>query len=261
MRRSALARFSDEAKLLAGVFWPGPLTLVLPKAGRLPGRRSSPPPGSNSIAVRVPDHPIARDLLKAFGKPVVAPSANRSGHVSPTLAEHVRADLDGRIELILDGGTGQRRRRNRSCVCRPSAVSALLRPGGLPRDAIEHVLGHALAEGRACAGRGAARTRHARLAVRAENAAAAQCHDGGRTARKRCWRSATGSSRRIGASSRLNLSTSERPGRGRRESVFASSRARCRGRARASPQCRFRTRISVKPSNQARSAPSARAPG
>src|SRR6476659_7233884 len=82
----ALARFSDEAKLLAGVFWPGPLTLVLPKADGCPASELA-TAGLDSIAVRVPDHPIAIDLLKAFGKPVVAPSANRSGHVSPTTAQ------------------------------------------------------------------------------------------------------------------------------------------------------------------------------
>ena len=96
--------------------------------------------GLDSIAVRVPDHTIARDLLKAFGKPVVAPSANQSGHVSPTLAEHVRADLEGRIDLIIDGGPASVGVESTivSCLGAPT----LLRPGGLPRDAIERVLGH-----------------------------------------------------------------------------------------------------------------------
>ena len=106
--------------------------------------RSSRPPGSNSIAVRVPDHSIARDLLQAFGRPVVAPSANQSGHVSPTLAEHVRADLEGRIDLIIDGGPT-------SVGVESTIVSflgspTLLRPGGLPREAIERVLGYDLAD-------------------------------------------------------------------------------------------------------------------
>jgi L-threonylcarbamoyladenylate synthase len=139
----ALARFSDEAKLLAGVFWPGPLTLVLPKADGCPVSELA-TAGLDSIAVRVPDHSIAFDLLKAFGKPVVAPSANQSGHISPTLAEHVRADLDGRIDLIVDGGPA-------SVGVESTIVSflgepALLRPGGLPRDAIERVLGYDLAD-------------------------------------------------------------------------------------------------------------------
>ena len=99
----ALARFDAEAAQLAAAFWPGPLTLVLPKARRLPGCRLA-TAGLDSIAVRVPNHPVAQRSCAAFGKPVVAPSANRSGHVSPTRAAHVLADLRGRIDLILDGG-------------------------------------------------------------------------------------------------------------------------------------------------------------
>jgi len=137
----ALARFSDEAKLLAGVFWPGPLTLVLPKAEGCPVAELA-TAGLDSIAVRVPDHPVAGDLLKAFGKPVVAPSANRSGHVSPTTAQHVRADLDGRIDLIVDGGATSVGVESTIVSC--LGAPALLRPGGVPRDAIERVLGHAL---------------------------------------------------------------------------------------------------------------------
>jgi L-threonylcarbamoyladenylate synthase len=137
----ALARFSDDAKLLAGVFWPGPLTLVLPKAENCPVSELA-TAGLDSIAVRVPDHSIARDLLKAFGKPVVAPSANQSGHVSPTLADHVRTDLDGRIDLIVDGGPASVGVESTivSCLGAPT----LLRPGGVPRDAIERVLGRPL---------------------------------------------------------------------------------------------------------------------
>ena len=137
----ALARFSDDARLLAGVFWPGPLTLVLPKTESCPVSDLA-TAGLDSIAVRVPDHTIARDLLKAFGKPVVAPSANQSGHVSPTLAEHVRADLQGRIDLIVDGGPTSVGVESTivSCLGAPT----LLRPGGVPRDVIERVLGHPL---------------------------------------------------------------------------------------------------------------------
>jgi len=137
----SLARFSEDAKRLAAAFWPGPLTLVLPKADGCPVSELA-TAGLDSIAVRVPAHPVARDLLKAFGKPVVAPSANRSGHVSPTTAEHVRADLDGRVDLILDGGATSVGIESTivSCIEMPT----LLRPGGLPRDAIERVLGHPL---------------------------------------------------------------------------------------------------------------------
>ena len=99
----ALGRFDAAAERLAEAFWPGPLTLVLPKAADCPVADLA-TAGLDSIALRVPDHPVAQELLKAFGRPVVAPSANRSGHVSPTTAAHVLADLRGRIELILDGG-------------------------------------------------------------------------------------------------------------------------------------------------------------
>jgi L-threonylcarbamoyladenylate synthase len=137
----ALARFSDDARKLADAFWPGPLTLVLPKADGCPVSDLA-TAGLDSIAVRVPDHPVARDLLVAFGKPVVAPSANQSGHVSPTTADHVRDDLDGRIDLILDGGATSVGIESTvvSCLGAPT----LLRPGGLPRGEIERVLGHAL---------------------------------------------------------------------------------------------------------------------
>ena len=114
---------------------------MLPKADGCPVSELA-TAGLNSIAVRVPAHPVARDLLKAFGGPVVAPSANQSGHVSPTTADHVRADLDGRVDLILDGGPTNVGIKSTivSCLDLPT----LLRPGGLPREDIEHVLGHAL---------------------------------------------------------------------------------------------------------------------
>jgi L-threonylcarbamoyladenylate synthase len=137
----AFARFSFRAKKLAEAFWPGPLTLVLPKADGCPVSELA-TAGLDSIAVRVPAHPVARDLLEAFGKPVVAPSANRSGHVSPTTASHVQADLDGRIDLIIDGGATSVGIESTIVSC--LGVPTLLRPGGLPRDAIERVLGHAL---------------------------------------------------------------------------------------------------------------------
>src|SRR5262245_41164128 len=98
-----LGRFDAVATRLAEQFWPGPLTLVLPKAAACPVADLA-TAGLDTIAVRVPAHPVAQDLLTAFGQPVVAPSANRSGHVSPTTAQHVLADLGGRIDLILDGG-------------------------------------------------------------------------------------------------------------------------------------------------------------
>ena len=101
-------------------------------------------PGLDTIAVRVPDHAVARDILEAFGKPVVAPSANRSGHVSPTTAAHVQADLSGRIDLIIDGGAAPVGVESTIVACLGEPV--LLRPGGLPRAAIERVLGQKLAD-------------------------------------------------------------------------------------------------------------------
>ena len=99
----ALATFDANAEKLATAFWPGPLTLVLPKApGCMVAELAT--AGLDSIAIRMPAHSVARDIIRALGHPVVAPSANRSGHVSPTTAAHVMADLRGSIDLILDGG-------------------------------------------------------------------------------------------------------------------------------------------------------------
>ena len=102
-RAALLAHFDAAADALAAAFWPGPLTLVLPKRPDC-GVADLALAGLDSIAVRVPAHPIAQSLLKAFGGPVVAPSANRSGHVSPTSAAHVLADLRGRIDMVIDAG-------------------------------------------------------------------------------------------------------------------------------------------------------------
>ena len=138
-----LARFDADAARLAKAFWPGPLTLVLPKAAGCPVAELA-TAGLDTIAVRVPAHKVARDILVAFGKPVVAPSANRSGHVSPTCAEHVAADLAGRIDLIIDGGATPVGVESTIIACLGEPI--LLRPGGLPRAAIERALGRSLAD-------------------------------------------------------------------------------------------------------------------
>ena len=138
----ALARFNPKAARLAKAFWPGPLTLVLPKTARCRVADLA-TAGLDTIAVRVPNHVVAREILAAFGKPVVAPSANRSGHVSPTRAEHVQADLAGRIDLIIDGDATPVGVESTIIVCLEEPV--LLRPGGLPRTAIEAVLEQKLA--------------------------------------------------------------------------------------------------------------------
>jgi L-threonylcarbamoyladenylate synthase len=138
----ALARFDAAAEKLAAAFWPGPLTLVLPKTAACPVAELA-TAGLDSIAVRVPDHPVARDILGAFGKAVAAPSANRSGHVSPTRAEHVHADLCGRIDLIINDGATPVGVESTIIACLDAPM--LLRPGGVPRAAIERVLGRELA--------------------------------------------------------------------------------------------------------------------
>jgi L-threonylcarbamoyladenylate synthase len=139
----ALARFSADAERLAAAFWPGPLTLVLPKAPGCPVADLA-TAGLDSIAVRVPKHDIAQKLLAAFGRPIVAPSANRSGHVSPTTAAHVLADLRGRIDLIVDGGATEVGLESTIVGCLDAPT--LLRPGGLPRQEIERVLGQPLVD-------------------------------------------------------------------------------------------------------------------
>jgi L-threonylcarbamoyladenylate synthase len=142
----ALARFDAAAERLAAAFWPGPLTLVLPKRADCPVAELA-TAGLDTIAVRVPSHPLARAILAAFGRPVVAPSANRSGHVSPTTAAHVLADLRGRIDLVVDGGPTPMGLESTIVACLDGAV--LLRPGALPRAEIERLVSLADAPPRA----------------------------------------------------------------------------------------------------------------
>jgi len=135
------AVLTPEARALAAAFWPGPLTMVLPLregAGLSPLVTA----GLPTVAVRVPAHPLARELLRVAGLPVAAPSANPSGRVSPTRAAHVMAGLAGRIEAVLDGGAcavGVE-----STILGLDGPPALLRPGGVTVEAVEAVLGHAL---------------------------------------------------------------------------------------------------------------------
>jgi L-threonylcarbamoyladenylate synthase len=139
-----LAAFDADAERLARAFWPGPLTLVLPKAPACPIAPLA-TAGLDTIAVRVPNSGIAQAILKAFGGPIVAPSANRSGHVSPTTAAHVKADLDGRIDLIVDGGPTPVGMESTIVGCGGDGP-VLLRPGGVAREAIEKVLGRPLGQ-------------------------------------------------------------------------------------------------------------------
>src|SRR4051812_36653782 len=136
-----IARFDARALALAEAFWPGPLTLVLPKMPDCPVAELA-TAGLDTVAIRVPAHPMAGQLLRAFGGAVVAPSANLSGHVSPTTAAHVQSDLKGRIDIILDGGAVTVGVESTIVGCFDAPM--LLRPGGLPREAVDRVLGCAL---------------------------------------------------------------------------------------------------------------------
>jgi L-threonylcarbamoyladenylate synthase len=133
------AVFSPEAERLARAFWPGPLTLVLPAA---PVCRVSllARAGLDTVALRSPADEIARALIEAAGVPLAAPSANRSGRVSPTTAAHVLADLDGRVDWILDGGPC-RYGLESTIVAVVAGRIALLRPGAIARETVESALG------------------------------------------------------------------------------------------------------------------------
>ena len=136
--------FSTEALRLAKTFWPGPLTLVVPLA---PGATvcSIARAGLQSIALRVPAHRVALALISAAGRPLAAPSANRSGRVSAVTAAHVARDLAGEIDLILDGGRCPVGLESTIIACLDEHPR-LLRPGGITRTDIEAVLGHVLGE-------------------------------------------------------------------------------------------------------------------
>lgn len=131
--------FDALALRLAEAFWPGPLTLVVPAH---PNTRVSDlaRAGLSSVALRVPAHPAARALLADVGRPVAAPSANRSGRVSPTRADHVIEDLEGRIAAVLDGGDTPVGVESTVVACL-GGVPRLLRPGGITRAALREVLG------------------------------------------------------------------------------------------------------------------------
>ncbi len=134
-----LVVFDARAEKLAAAFWPGPLTLVLPRRSACPVAELA-SAGLPSLAVRVPAGAVAHDLLKACGKPLAAPSANPSGRVSPTTAAHVAAGLGDKIALILDGGPC-RVGVESTVVGLLDRTARLLRPGGLAADAIEALIG------------------------------------------------------------------------------------------------------------------------
>jgi L-threonylcarbamoyladenylate synthase len=139
-----IGKFNASALLLAEKFWPGPLTLVLPATPDCTVCDLA-RAGLDTVALRVPAHPAAHSLLKLADRPVAAPSANRSGHVSPTTADHVMSDLRGRIDAVLDGGPTPFGIESTIIDC-TSERAVLLRPGTLPRGTIETALGEPLAD-------------------------------------------------------------------------------------------------------------------
>jgi len=127
----------EPARALARVYWPGPLTMVLPRSGIVPDIVSA---GLDTVAVRMPSLPLARELIRRSGVPVAAPSANRSGRPSPTTAGHCIADLDGRVEVILDGGPCPVGVES-TVISLAGEGPRLLRPGAVTLAQLEQVLG------------------------------------------------------------------------------------------------------------------------
>jgi len=122
---------------VAARFWPGPLTLVVPKSSRVPDLVTA---GKDSVALRMPSHPLALELIRRVAEPVAAPSANLFSRPSPTTAAHVLADLGGRIDAVLDGGPTEVGLESTIIDLR-GRVPVLLRPGGVTREALEEALG------------------------------------------------------------------------------------------------------------------------
>lgn len=131
------AEVPDAARRLAGAFWPGPLTLILRRASNVPDAVTG---GQDTVGVRVPAHPVAQALLEAFGSGIAAPSANRFGRISPTRAEHVRADLGGDVDLVLEGGPSRVGIESTIVDVSRERVT-VLRPGHVTTRMLSEVLG------------------------------------------------------------------------------------------------------------------------
>ena len=139
---SEIAEENGLSRLLAHAFWPGPLTLVLKKNPRIPDIVTA---GLDSVAVRIPRHPVFQKLLQACQAPLAAPSANPFGYVSPTTSHHVQTSLGDRIPYILDGGPCEIGLESTILDIRNPAVPVLLRPGAITREDIVAVLGFEVA--------------------------------------------------------------------------------------------------------------------
>jgi L-threonylcarbamoyladenylate synthase len=135
-----LAEFDNRARALAEAFWPGPLTMVLPRHAEAP-LAAAVSAGLPTVALRVPAHPVIRAVLAAAAFPLAAPSANRSGAISPTCAAHVAASLGAQVDLILDGGSTAQGLESTIVALRPQGRWAILRPGPITEAAVAAVLG------------------------------------------------------------------------------------------------------------------------
>ena len=133
----AICEVNDAAIRLMDAFWPGPLTIILPRKDAVPNAVTA---NLDTVAVRMPAHPVALALLKACNLPVAAPSANRSGKPSPTSAKHVFDDMDGRIPLIIDGGESDVGLES-TVISLVGEKPCILRPGGVTKAMLEEVLG------------------------------------------------------------------------------------------------------------------------
>ncbi|MEW6696550.1 MAG: L-threonylcarbamoyladenylate synthase [Bacillota bacterium] len=136
MAKQLSPNLPPEALPLMEQFWPGPLTLVVPKSKEIPQQVTG---GLATVAIRMPDHPVALALIKAAGLPIAAPSANRSGRPSPTTAAHVQADLEGRVHAILDGGPADLGVES-TVLDITGDVPVILRPGGVTYEQLAGVL-------------------------------------------------------------------------------------------------------------------------
>lgn len=132
-----VSHISGAGRRLMEHFWPGPLTLIFPKAKEIPLETTG---GLDTVAIRMPSHPVAQSLLRRAGLPIAAPSANVSGRPSPTLADHVREDMDGRIEMIVDGGEVGIGVES-TIVDVTGAVPTILRPGYVTEEMLRAVVG------------------------------------------------------------------------------------------------------------------------
>ncbi len=141
-----VAHIPEKAKLLMQHFWPGPISIIMKKSDKIPNCVSA---GLETVAIRMPSNPVAREIIRAAGVPVAAPSANTSGKPSPTEARHVREDMLGKIDMIADGGSCDVGLES-TVIDMTAPIPTVLRPGGITLDMLEAVLG------KVCAGKGSA---------------------------------------------------------------------------------------------------------